>query len=261
MSVEHEYTIGRRLRKITLKTLVLLFIFSLGFILGDQCSTDHKVDNSPQQFAYIYDTQQKIEDFYKVFERGFSEEKNLPSESPEVEEYMARVREDFGRPLVAVGPFAIFVNNDGSTFAVHEVQSVKQEKGLLLPLVQLKTSEQSKRLRLYSSQEKGCPLPRFNAQFTYSEDGTYEKGSFSVNSEEDGSPKRIYTDSKGVGVLDKMNVFEHEAGILFIYSLDNLTWELVDEYWYSEEEKNRVDGLIKDFHRSFGDREQSEQNE
>jgi hypothetical protein len=144
---------------------------------------------------------------------------------------------------------------------VHEVQSLKQEKGMLLPLLKLKNSEQSKRLNFFSSQEKGSPLPRFYAWFNYSEDGTYEKGSFAVHSEEDGSPKRMYIDSKGTGGFDIMNVFEHEAGVRFIYSLDGLTWELVDEHWYSEEEKNRVDGLLKDFHRSFGDSEQSEQNE
>jgi len=44
-----------------------------------------------------------------------------------------------------------------------------------------------------------------------------------------------------------MIVFEHEHGVRFIYSLNNLTWELVDEQWYSEEEKIRVDGLLEDY--------------
>ena len=245
--VEREYTTGGKLRKMTLKTLLLLFVFSLGFILGGLCFTDHTADqaDNSQQFAYVYDTEQKVEDFYTtIFERPFSEKTGLPPESPEVKEYMTAVREGFGRPLVAVEAFAIFVNPDGDKFSVHD--NLLKENALLLPLVELKVSEQSKRLRLFSSQEKGVTLPRFNAQFTYSKDGIYERGHFAV-CREDGAPERMYFDSKGIGIFDVMIVFEHEHGVRFTYSLNNLTWELVDEQWYSEEEKNRVDGLLEDY--------------
>jgi hypothetical protein len=244
----------------TLKTLVFLFIFGLGFILGKLCSTEQidRMDDS-NQVAYAYDTEQKVEDFYKMFEIQFSEKTGLPPESPEVKEYMAMVRREQGRPLDAVGPFAFFVDNDGGKFSVREIQSVKQEANLLLPLVELEISEQSKRLRLYSSQEKGFGLPRFSAQFTYSEDGIYERGHFAVH-RKDGALERMYFDSKGSGAFDVMNVFEHEAGVRFIYSLNDLTWELVGKQWYSEKEKIRVDDLLKDYRRVFGGSEQVDHN-
>lgn len=250
---EREYTMSGRLQKFALKTIVFLLLLSLGFILSElrfigqaaQTVQTNQMDNS-HQFAYVYDTEQKISDFYKVFESDFSEETGLPTESPEVQNFMTKVRDRLGRPLAAVGPFAVFVDDDGE-FSVHEVQSLKQEKGLLMPLVELKTSEQSKRLRFYSSQEKGIKLPRFNAQFIYSGDGTYEKGRYAVHREEDGALQRMYLDRQGIGVFDEMIIFEHEHGVRFIYSLNNLTWELVDTQRYSEEEKFRVDGLLKDY--------------
>ena len=118
--VKREYTTGGRLRKIALKMLVFLLVFCLGFILGELCSTDQtdQVDNSHQFVdVYVYDTEQKIEDFYTIFEKDFSEKTGLPPESPEAKEYMATVQKGFGRPLVAVGPFAIFVNHDDDKFS------------------------------------------------------------------------------------------------------------------------------------------------
>ena len=146
--VEREFTTGGRLRKIILKTFLLLFIFSLGFILGELCSTDQtdQVDNSYPFWVYVYDTEQKVEDFYKMYERGFSEEIGLPPESPKAKEFMAMVRNQLGWPLVAVGPFAIFVNHDGDEYSVFEIQSVNEEIRVRSPLITLATGEQSKRL-------------------------------------------------------------------------------------------------------------------
>lgn len=226
--VERQYTIGRRLLKITLKMLVVLFIFSLGFILSELRFTDRadQMDNS-YQFAsvFVFDTEQKIEDFYRMFERDFSDENGLSSESHEVKEYMAMVRELQGRPLVTVGPFSIFVNNDGDRFSVHETQSVNSEGGRFLPLVELEISEQSKRLIFVSSQEKGGRLPRFYVQCFYSGDGIYNKGIFAVHGE-NGSPERIFFDTKGLGVFDMMYIFEN--GEMIKYRLNNLSWEQID---------------------------------
>ena len=263
--VGREYTFGGKLRRITLKILVFVLIFGLGFIFGefgstDQTTQENQIDKSNQIEVFVYDTEEKIEDFYKIFESGFSEEMELPPESPEVKERMASIRTNLGQPLVAVGPFAVLVNHDGGTFSVHEIKSVKQEGGMLLPLVKLETTEQFKRLRLFTSQEKGWGLPRFHAHLTYSVDGIYERGYFSVHREEDGALERMYFDSKGIGSFDVMNVFEHEDGVRFIYSLNNFTWKLVDEQWYSEKEKKRIDGLLKDYHRFFKGSEQVDHN-
>jgi hypothetical protein len=224
--VKREYTTGRRLQKMTLKMLGFLFIFGLGFMLGKLCSTEQtdQMDDS-NQVAYAYDTEQKVEDFYKMFEIQFSEKTGLPPESPEVKEYMAMVRREQGRPLVAVGQFAVFVDNDGGKFSVREIQSVKQEANLLLPLVELKFSEQSKRLCFFSSVEKCGRLPRFRTQLTYSADGIYEKGIFSVY-KEDGTFERNYCDTQGIGVFNTKCVSEN--GALNIYHLNDLTWEKAD---------------------------------
>ena len=228
MSNKHEHATGGRLCKMALKALVFSFIFGLGVIVGElrfTAQADHQVDDSHQQVAYVYDTEQKVEDFYKTFETQFSEENGLPLESPEVKEYVATAREQFGRPLVAAGPFAIFAKDDGRKFSVHEIQSVKQEKGLLFPLIELETGEQSKRLHLHSSQEKGYQLPRFHAKFDYSEDGTYEKSNICLH-EEFGKLVRFYYDTQGAGAFDRMVILEN--GTLTYYRLNGLSWEKSD---------------------------------
>ena len=121
-----------------------------------------------------------------------------------------------GRPLVAAGPFAVFVDNDSGEFSVREIQS-------LLPLVELESHEQSKRLLLLSSREKGWKLPRFRVNLKYSEDGLYERGGFSVYGE-DGMLARIYFDTQGAGVFDKMYVYENDTPM--VYRLNNFSWEL-----------------------------------
>ena len=238
-------TTSRRFRTIILKTLVFLFIFGLGFIISELRFTDqiYQMDNS-HQFAYIYDTEEKIEDYYKMIERGFAEEMGLPPEHTEIKEFMAMVREQ-GRPLVVVGPFLIFASNDGNTFFVREIQSVKQEGAALFPLIMLEISDHAKNLNLYSSMEKGGRLPRFNANFIYSECGIYETGSVSLY--RDGMVERSYFDSKGIGVFDVMNVFEN--GVWFIYGLNGLSWKLQKEQPYPESLKNLENGPLKDYHR------------
>ena len=256
LGAEREYTIDRRLRNIALKTFVFLFIFSLGFILSELRFTVQidQVGNPYQSVeVFVYDTEQKIESYYAMFERDFSEKTGLSSESPEVKEWMVTMREQ-GRPLVAVGPFVVFADNDGGGFSVREIQSFKQEKGLLLPLVMLKYSEQSKCLFFVSSEERGCRLPRFYAQFDYSEDGIYKRGSFSVH--KDGKPERIYIDKNGIGFFDVLNIFENDKWIE--YRLNGLSWELVNERTLPETLKTLEDGLVKEYRRLYGNKGQEE---
>ena len=221
------------MRKIVLKSLVFLFVFSLGFILSELRFTDRRGNSYQPAGVFVYDTEQKIEDYYTMFERQFSKEEGKPLESPEVKEFMAMVREQ-GRPLVAAGPFAVFVDNTGGTFSVRDI-SPKLEGALFFPFVELKISEQSKRLDLISSQEKGGKMPRFRAQFVYSKDGVYEKGSFAVH-REDETLERIYIDSKGIGVFDLMRVFEND--VQYVYSLNDLTWKLKRELPYPDKLKD-----------------------
>ena len=155
---------------------------------------------------YLHDTEQTIEDFYKMTEV-------VSPECSEAGDMIALMGRD--RPLVTVGPFTIFVNNDTGVFSVHDAQT-------LMYLVRLKSNEQSKYLRLASLLEKGWRVPRFSASLIYSEDGVYKEGIFSVV-REDETHDRLYFDSKGSGVFDIMHVYEN--GVPVKYHLNNLTWE------------------------------------
>jgi hypothetical protein len=226
----HEYAEATNLRKIikiALCVLVLLFTFFLGDFRGwMRHKALTKIDDLCQQmddfhlFVYTYDTKQKIEDYNKWIGGVICDQMGL---SPISSEFEATMRE-MGRPLVTVGPFTIFFvdSDDGSSgrFSVRETQPN------VLPLLELEILELSKRLQLFSSVEKVWGLPRFHASLNYSEDGTYINGGFSVHGE-DGRLERIYSDTKGTGVFDVMNVFENN--VRFTYRLNDLTWELVGE--------------------------------
>jgi hypothetical protein len=212
---EREFTITMKFRKIALKTFVLLFVFFLGFILSELSYRD-RLDGI---HFYVFDTEQALEHFYREWERDFFDRTGVSPESLEARERIARVRSE--RPLVEVGPFVVFVNNDNGEFSVREIQPS------MLPLLELKSHEQSKRLTFISSLEKGWKLPRFYAQLFYSEDGIYERGFFGVI-REDATRERVYLDTKGTGVFDIKYVFEN--GVRHQYRLNGLTWErVVDE--------------------------------
>ena len=82
--------------KIALKVLVVLLIFSMGFTLSElRYTARHQIDDSQlsgpacdqiddfHQFVYLYDTEQKLEDYYRM--RGWIslDELRLHPESPE----------------------------------------------------------------------------------------------------------------------------------------------------------------------------------
>ena len=191
-----------KLLKIALKILFCLFIFCLGFVLSEL----RYIDRMDGVHFYVYDTQQKIEDYHRrVILEGVSSEG----------------REFKWRPLVEIGPFFAFhlVDSDSSRFSMHE-------KSSLMPFVQLESNEQSRKLSLFSSVEKGWGKPRFGAIFRYSKDGVYERGFFSVF-RKDGTPERTYFDSRRIGVFDVMHVFED--GVRVTYHLNDITWERIDE--------------------------------
>jgi hypothetical protein len=227
---KREDTIGKRLRKVTVKTLVFLFIFCLGFILSALRNTPHRQIDAFHQYVYAYDTEKKIEDYYKIMEIATFAHFGAPSASPIAREaFDAMVGY---RPLVAVGPFIVFVNNnDNGTFSI-------RERSTLLPLVELESHEHSKRLIFISPLEKSWYMPRFFATLLYSEEGIYEKGAFSVH-RENGTVERMYGDTKGTGVFDVMNIFEYdmhanEYDMRVTYHLNGLSWERTDEQPFTE---------------------------
>ena len=228
------FLVFRKIIKIVLCILILLLTFWAGDFRGwTRRGLLTEVDG-----VYVYDTQQKLENYYEMFEKQFCLEAGLPPASPKVREFIDKVRE-LGRPLVAVGPFRIFVDNEGDKFSVREIQ---HDQVLSFPLVELECREQSKYMEFTSSYETGLRLPRFRATFIYSEDGSYRKGCFAVQGK-DVMFERFYVDTKGIGVFDKMRVFENSMQTT--YHLNGLSWEKVDEQQYPEALKTREDDILK----------------
>jgi hypothetical protein len=221
-------------RNIFLKNAVCLFILCLGFVLGSWSHTvRHQIDNShwnyPEcnqiddfhQFVYLYDTEQKLEDFYKMMVRVTLDETGWHPESPEARWTSDSLRHE--RPLVKVGPFVVFISNDNRRFSVHQQSSRR-------PLVALSsdespvTGEQYKLLTFASPLEKNWSAPRFMAHLRYSEDCVYKSGSFSVRVKE-GFVDRTYHDDTGSGVFDTMGVWEDGAPATYRLNRLTLTWE------------------------------------
>ena len=217
-ATEREFTITVKLPKISLKIFICLLIlclgFALGFVLSELSYTarhqqiDGQIDDF-RQHVYLFDTEQKIADHYKAMETRHSPECHFARQE------MAQTGRD--RPLVTVGPFTIFVNNDTSEVSVHESQSP-------MYLVRLRRTGQLKFLSLnglLEKDQKGQSFPRFGAVITYSDDGVYKKGGVSLR--DDNEKLTSFDDSKGIGVFDKMEVWEN--GEKSTYSLNGFTWE------------------------------------
>jgi len=234
---EREFTIAGKSCKISMKIvicpLILCLSFSVGFILSElSYMTRHQINdvhlnrttcrtiNKFHQHVYVFDTEQKLEDYYKTMESVF------PPGFPRTSDMMALVGRD--QPLVAAGPFVIFVNDESGEFSVRDSQSLMQI--VVWKNLGWTRGEQSKHLILSSSIEKGWIMPRFSTGLRYSEDGVYEGGWFAFD-RENGLPDRTYYDSKGSGVIDKMSVYEYDVGMpdKFVmpttYRLNGLTWE------------------------------------
>ena len=85
----------------------------------------------------------------------------------------------------------------------------------------MKCSGQSERWSLHSKREKGWNGARFQSVFSYSEDGVYEFGIVTVWDK--GRPVRVYFDTKGIGVFDRMDVYENDTRS--IYDMKGFSWE------------------------------------
>jgi len=209
----------------SLKIPFCLFIFFLGFILSELSysvrhqNIDDQIDQIDDfhQYVYLYDTKEKLEDYYKKIASTRLDEAGLHPESPEAKQMLKFLR--YERPLVRVGPFVVFANNDNNKFSVREQSSP-------MVLLSLESREQAKSLFLASLAEKDLRYPRFTALVTYSVEGVYEGSSFSIHREKV-ERRRSYHDLNGSGVFDRMNILNNEGS--FRYRLNDFTWELVDQ--------------------------------
>lgn len=225
LTTEHKSTVVRKFSIIIQKIFFCLLMLCLGFILGElRYATRHQIDDSNlcdtkceqkddcHQFVYLFDTKQKIEDFYR-------DELELYPENSFTRLSIDTMRRH-ERPLVRVGPFFIFASNDNCKFSVREQSSPQS-------LVSLENREQTKRISFSSLLENEWKEPRFRANFTYSKDGVYERGNFCV-ARKDGMTERVYFDDKGRGVFDGMHIFD-SAYVFTKYRLNDLTWESLGE--------------------------------
>ena len=228
---ERGFTMIMKFPKISLTIVICLLILCLGVILGLVLSelsymaryqqTDEQIGDF-HQYVYLFDTEQKLEDYYKTMEAVF------PPGFPRTSDMMALVGRD--QPLVAAGPFVIFVDNENGDFSVRDSQSLMQIVVWGKPRWAL--DKQSKYLQLSSLLEKGWTEPRFIAGLRYSEDGFYEGGFFAFN-RANGERDRTYYHSKESGVFDKMSVYEYDVDVpdkfvmptMYRYRLNGLTWE------------------------------------
>jgi len=237
--IEREFAIGRKLLKISLKIFTCLLIFCLGFIMSELSYTvRHQQIEDPKddfhQFVYVYDTKQKLEDYYKMMERAIFDELGLPPESSEARWQIDSIKREC--PLVRVGPFIVFTSsydNPGrpgsrefSVDCLFDSSHGKTSRSRLVSLTRQKpfrNLEPGQLLTFSSPLEKDWSTPRFCATLFYSNDGVYKKnGSFSVSGK-DGLFDRTYIDSTGSGVFDTVSVVEN--GEWVDYRLNGLTWE------------------------------------
>ena len=234
-----------RFCKNILVIVTFLFIFCLGFILGRlQCTSPHQINE-----VYVYDSEQKVEDYYKMMEKSGFDALRLPPETPvvgpRVRSIITNVRRE--RPLVVVGPFVVFVNNDNGDYSV-------RENPLLNALVTKQDREQSTLFQFESPIEKEWNISRFTLGISYSQCGVYERGILGIH-KKDGMPSRTYFDTEGLGFFDRMDVYEN--GVQVTYRLTDTSWEQVAEQPYAEYLKVYENGLIESAS-LFGERDMTE---
>jgi len=216
------------IRKTLFCTFILLFVFYLGFGLG---GLKRRETDWPQDLVYVYDSEKKVADYYMEMKKVILGV-GLPKESPEIKEAIEKVKRM--RPLVAAGPIVVFFDNNTGEYLVCE-------KHWNNPLVEwVKSRKPFERLYVHSRIEKDWRWPQFECAFAYSIDGIYEKCAFFVFGK-DGKPLRAYSDTKGVGIFDKMDVFEN--GVQKTYHLVNLSWEKVNEKSY-EPSQEKYENLL-----------------
>jgi len=221
-NVKCKYTIARRLFIIAVTFLVLSVVFCLGFVLSELSYTArHQVVGLPltltsegqiedfHQFVYLYDTEEKIEDYHRVY----LAELGLFPESPQGRLFRGMLRE---RPLARVGPLVVYASNDNHSFIIRN-NSPRSS------LVELYDHEQIKRMSLADLREKGYKFYQIAVRFNYSDDDVYTGGSYHLNTRDGRSIDRTYYDNTGSGDFDTMWVVED--GMFVVYRLNGLTWE------------------------------------
>ena len=217
--------------KIAMKILIVLCIFCLGFIISELSYTArHQINDVHlnyqecdqiddfHQFVYLYDTKQKLEDYYKTMKEVFG------SESIKARSLMNS--RTYERPLVKIGPIVVCASTNTNGLYVRATSN----RSVLMSLESstLEGGEPSNKLLVLSSfPEKDLGVPRLNAYFSYSADDIYLGGNFGVYSE--GGENYSYFDFDGSGRFDIMQKIDYENGVLLTYRLNGLTWEPLDK--------------------------------
>ena len=201
----------RQIIKIILCILGMLLAYRLGCLHGVQW----RDELTQRTGVYVYDTQQKLDAYYKNVEKAILDS-GLPGElTSDAIDRRRRMR-----PLVVAGPIVVFFDDNDGSYEVCEEDFHK-------PFVFYnRSNERFDLLHLTTKVENDWKLSRFSSVLSYSKNGIYEGGAFSIR-REDGHLVRTYLDTKGIGAFDEMLVYENE--ITNRYRLNGLSWEKVDE--------------------------------
>ncbi|MDR0521354.1 MAG: hypothetical protein LBH00_05825, partial [Planctomycetaceae bacterium] len=84
---------------------------------------------------------------------------------------------------------------------------------------------------------------RFACTFTYSEEGEYRQSHWIVCNDESGLISRMYFDTDGDGILDRMDTFE--KGIHTLYKMNGLFWEKQEERPYTKLMKKYAEEALR----------------
>jgi hypothetical protein len=197
--------------------IVLSIIFYLGYGFGTLTVTSRQGARN----VYVFDTFQKIKNYQNTWKEILLRDTNLSPDSPAITHYIDYL--ETRPPLAVVGPLFVCFNNENGNYLVCE-------ENLHKPLVEWVTNpDLSISMKFCSKIEHAWQFPRIENRLSYSKEGCYEKGGILFFGQ-DGKLLRIYFDTKGNGIFDRMDTFIN--GIQTTYYLKELSYEKIIEKPY-----------------------------
>ena len=202
--------------------ILCLFMFLCGIGIG--AFLEHPSTRAQRLFVenniYLYDTQEKIDQWFRDFEGNFvdaSIDMNLSKE--EQKELLEKFKNDI--PIAIVGKIVILHNNGTGGYQLFE-------NGCGNPIAELGVYRPGREFRRVDSRVLGdTMMPHAIIFFNYDEEGAYVRGSYMVMNK-DSTINRIYIDSDGTGQFDQMIVSDdNDAPIR--YRMKGMTWTKEDK--------------------------------
>ena len=210
----------------TILCILCLFIFLCGIGIGTLL--EHPATRAQRLFVknsiYIYDTQEKIDQWFRSVEKNF-DDPSLSWSQKEYEDELKKFKKNI--PVAVVGKIGIFHNNDTGEY--HLV-----EHGFHKPIARLGIFHNGLEFRQVDSKVlENSIVPHATISFGYDKDGSYTRGTYIVQNK-DTTIDRIYVDSKGTGQFDQMVVVENGKPVK--YEMVGMTWTKKDKEISGDEE-------------------------